>query len=242
MGIAWRKNGTAVSGGAGPGMVFVKGGTLPVGSELAGQVVGDFQIGKYEVTWGEWKKVRDWAVTKGYDLAGVGGGSGEDHPVRDVSWHDAVRWCNARSEMEGKAPVYSLEGVTYRGGVQGGEGSAAVVMGEAMNGYRLPREAEWEWAARGGLNTNGYTYSGGNDWAAVGWYWDNSSGNLSVVPIFDGRGTSTVGRKLANELGLYDMSGNVLEFCWDSPQNYRRMRGAAGTRVGLPSRKDLVIT
>jgi hypothetical protein len=98
-------------------MVALKGGTLPVGSDFAGRVVGDFQIGKYEVTWGEWRALREWAVGHVYsDLANVGADNGDNYPVTAVSWYDVVKWCNARSEMEGKTPVYQVSGATYKTG------------------------------------------------------------------------------------------------------------------------------
>jgi sulfatase modifying factor 1 len=203
------------------GMVLVKGGVLPRGSGLSGQTVGDFQIGKYEVTWGEWKAVRDWAVTKGYDLSGVGGGSGEDHPVRDVNWYQVVKWCNARSEKEGKTAVYTVGGVVYR------TGESVPTVRESRNGYRLPLEKEWEWAARGGVSSKGYEYSGSNDLNGVGWYLDNTGG--ATVNLWGGHGTWPVGKKKANELGFYDMSGNVWEWCFDEIEvgAYRVDRGGS---------------
>jgi formylglycine-generating enzyme required for sulfatase activity len=192
--------------------VKVEGGTLPDSSALGAVAVSTFYIGKYEVRWREFQAVRDWGVAnKGYDLQGVGAGSGSNYPVTNVTWYQAVKWCNARSEMEGKTPVYTVGGVVYRTGDQ------VPVVNASANGYRLPSEKEWEWAARGGTKKHGYVYSGSDNIDAVAWY-EFSSGSATHV----------VGTRAANELGTYDMSGNVWEWCFDDDDGSGTLRVIRG--------------
>jgi len=195
-------------------MTKVEGGSLPKESQFPNQSVKTFEIGKYEVTWSEWQKVRDWALTKGYDLQEVGKGLSDNHPVIYVNWYDVVKWCNAKSEMERLEPVYQVKKQVYKSGAFGKEESDIVKEKAGAKGYRLPTGAEWEWAARGGKKSKKYTYSGSNDLNAVGWFKDNSEGK-----------SHPVAQKKANELGIHDMSGNVWEWCWDLNTSYRRFCG-----------------
>jgi formylglycine-generating enzyme required for sulfatase activity/sugar lactone lactonase YvrE len=197
---------------------------------LEGTNVAKCLIGKYEVTWGVWQEVRSWAINNGYADLAAGAGSGATHPVRQVNWYDVVKWCNALSEKEGLIPVYSFNGTIYR------TGQFVPIQNPNANGYRLPSEVEWEWAAGGGLDSEGYNYSGSNNLNDVGWYWNNSNGAAAILA--DGRGTWPVGLKAPNELGIFDMSGNVWEWCWDlydTQHNFRPIRGGAWSNHAIDS-------
>ncbi len=187
---------------SGPKMIRIDGGKLPKTSLMAGKGVKSFEIGKYEVTWSEWKNVQEWAIKNGYDLEDIGSGLSENHPVTGVNWYDVLKWCNAKSEMQRLSPVYYANGNIYKSGAFGKEGVKTIKLKDGANGYRLPTTPEWEWAARGGNKSKGYKYSGSNEIDEVGWYNQNSGGTPHPV-----------GEKQPNELGLYDMTGNVFDWC-----------------------------
>jgi formylglycine-generating enzyme required for sulfatase activity len=133
-----------------------------------------------------------------------------------VSWYDAVKWCNAKSEMERVVPVYQLKGKTYKSGACSEKGGDTIKQTTSAKGYRLPTDGEWEWAARGGKKSKGYTYSGSNEANAVAWFMGNSGQKLQPT-----------GQKLSNEIGLCDMSGNAWEWCWDLQGSTRLVRGSS---------------
>jgi len=204
--------GTDPNNAASTPMVIVQGGTLPQSSTFRGTTVSTFSIGKFEVTWREWQEVRAWALNNGYTDIREGQGSAPNDPVRTVNQYDMVKWCNARSEKEGLTPVYLINGQIWKVGMI--YYSNIFSVNRLANGYRLPTEPEWEWAARGGLNSQGFTYSGSNDPDLVAWHRGNSGGAPSN--LWEGRGSWPVGSKAPNELGIHDMSGNVWELVNES--------------------------
>lgn len=210
-----------------PAMVFVEGGTFWQGSKEAPYssnerahrtTLSSFYISQTEVTQELWTAVMGTNPSRF---------SGKDRPVENVSWLDAVKFCNALSERHGYTPAYTISGST-------------VEWNREANGYRLPTEAEWEYAARGGIKgaiteepLTRSPYSGGFEINQIAWYDANS-----------GKASKPVATKAPNELGIYDMSGNVWEWCWDwyseypsgevtnptgpeKPTGYRVLRGGA---------------
>jgi formylglycine-generating enzyme required for sulfatase activity len=172
-------------------MVWIAGGTFRMGS-ISGEAdeepvhtvqVNGFFIGRAEVTQKEY-----------LDILGTNPSflKGNTLPVVNITWFDAIEYCNKLSLKQGLTPAYSGS-------------NENIVCNFTANGYRLPTEAEWEYAARGGnRDTLRFPYAGGNTVGLLGWYADNS-----------GREPHDVESKSPNSLGLYDMSGNVWEWCWD---------------------------
>lgn len=206
------------------GMELIPGGNFQMGDadEPNGTrvvYVSPFFLDRYEVTGQLWGSVREWAYENGYSGIDSGGWRELDHPVQDIDWYSAVKWLNARSEMEGLTPVYYTDESrtsVYRSGDI--DLTNAMVRWDA-DGYRLPTEAEWEKAARGGLHGKEYPWGDEIDGGMANYSGSNhpfQGGSPDTTPVGYYNGDQTPsGPDMANGYGLYDMAGNVREWCWD---------------------------
>jgi formylglycine-generating enzyme len=228
-------------------MVLIPSGSFSMGNALSASGDGNldelpvhtvnlsaFHIDQYEVTKAKWDEVRAWAVVHGYGFDYPGEGKASDHPVQMMKWYDAVKWCNARSEKEGLVPCYytdDAQTAIYR------VGSIAITSAQVKwtaNGYRLPTEAEWEKAARGGLSGKRFplgdtishseaNYDVRTSDGTTHYYGYDVSPTFGCHPTYVAGGvpyTNPVGVFGANGYGLYDMTGNVWEWCWDHKGDY----------------------
>lgn len=214
--------------------ILVEEGTFHNGTSNIS--LSSFYLGRYEVTQESYEAVMAWNPSWYF--------GNPDRPVERFPWFKAIEYCNRRSIQEGLSPCYSYStyGTNPAGWPVGWNTTNANHVNISCNwnvdGYRLPTEMEWMYAAKGGNQSEAYSYSGSNTIDDVAWYWNNSD-------IGDGQGNRThdIGEKDQNELGFFDMNGNVWEWCWDihasylpddqtnpkgaSSGSYRILRGAA---------------
>ncbi len=212
------------------GMAFIPAGSFTMGDNLdfesdavpTNVIVSAFYLDVNLVSYSQWQSVYSYATNHGYGFVNAGAGKAVNHPVQTVDWYDVVKWCNARSHQGGRTPVYytdaGLTKVFTNGEV------ATIYPNWAAAGYRLPTEAEWEKASRGGLSGQRFPWGNVISESLANYYGDTSSYSYDLGP--DGYNpigsiggtspaTSPLGSFAANGYGLYDMAGNVLEWCWD---------------------------
>ncbi len=195
---------------------WVVGGTFEMGSTTGDSdetpvhsvTLSSFAMCNHEVTQAEWQ------ATMGSNPSSWSGNP--NRPVEQINWYAVIKFCNLKSMTDELTPVYSINGSTNPADWGAVPTSLendviwdAAICNWSANGYRIPTEAEWEYAARGGSLSQGYTYSGSNNLDIVAWHINNSGNN-----------THDVMQKTANELELFDMSGNVYEWCWDWSGTY----------------------
>jgi formylglycine-generating enzyme len=203
-------------------------GTVATNASPTNIYVSSFYMDVNLVSYAQWQSVYNYATNHGYGFDNPGAGRATNHPVQTVSWYDCVKWCNARSQQAGLTPVYytnsDLTAVYTNAGNLSYYG-AVVYVNWSANGYRLPTEAEWEKAARGGLSGKRFPWGDTISQSQANYWGYTNSRNVSYDfgpsgnnPAFTNGAvpyTSPIGYFAPNGYGLYDMAGNVREWCSD---------------------------
>jgi len=225
----------------GPQMVKIPGGKIRMPAWTGGtylMTVDPFLMDNREVTVNLWTEVRQWGLSAGYkdivngmmDYPTVGFPLNSNTPIHNIGWLEAVKWCNARSEREGRRPAYYVgESVVFRNGQ-----NISPSLKLDSNGYRLPMEAEWELAARGGVE--GKDYPWGSDTITS----EDANYNSNVIVPNTNRPDRSailvpVGSYAPNSYGLYDMAGNIAEFCFNLYGNSSADRVVRGGNFSSPA-------
>ena len=212
------------------GMALIPAGSFMIGDTLDGEwdaiptnvYVSAFYMDTNLVSYSQWQGVYSYATNHGYSLS-AGSGQAANHPVQTVDWHDCVKWSNARSQQAAMTPVYYTD-AGFTQVFTNGDYGTALFANWAANGYRLPTEAEWEKAARGGLTGQRFPWGNTISESQANYYADPDDFAYDLGP-YTGYNTnftageepytSPVGYFAPNRYGLYDMAGNVDEWCWD---------------------------
>jgi formylglycine-generating enzyme required for sulfatase activity len=219
------------------GLALIPAGLFTIGNSIGDSdvysatptnvMVSAFYMDVNLVSYNQWETVHNWATNNGYAFVNAGSGKAANYPVETVDWYDCVKWCNARSEMEGRTPAYytdAAQTLVYRSG----EVDLQTDWVNWTAGYRLPTEAEWEKAARGGLSGQRFPWGNTISESQANYYADpnppNPGGYTYDLGPYTGYNTnfnsgpaytSPVGSFAPNGYGLYDMAGNVWAWCWD---------------------------
>jgi len=211
-----------------PAGSFTMGDTLDNLSDAipTNTYLSQFYMDTNLVTYGFWKTVYTNALSKGYGFDDAGSGKATNHPVHSVNWYDCVKWSNARSQLAGLTPVYYLDAAFTQVYTNGDTNNLYVKWN--ANGYRLPTEAEWEKAARGGVSGQRFPWGNTISENQANYYTSPSPNPGSYIydlGPYTGYNTnyttggtpytSPVGSFPANGYGLNDMAGNIYEWCWD---------------------------
>lgn len=203
-----------------PQMVKVKGGIFCLGlldgdcdtSKYSLVTVNDFLIARTETTAWQFSL---FVEATGYQMEKPTWGKSGNNPVVNVSWYDAVAYANWLSKQRSLKTIYGLDSIPQDpNDLNKEEIDWNLLPNWSANGFRLPTEIEWEYASRGGIMQDSFKYSGSDSLGLVGWYNGNSDNVFGVYR------THPVGEKLPNSLGIFDMSGNVLEWCWGWSEAY----------------------